>query len=243
MVTDKFNTTPLYDLNSWSDLYYFNDGIYRLFEAEKKLIKNSEKYISKSQINLKEKIAKDPELTYKPKNWEEDSYQSQYYQHYYSNSINVLNQIAQNHRKSSILSIYSLIEGQLKLITKLIQNEFDFNIKLKHIEGRDYLNKYWIYLTKVFGIKVESIQNEYNFIKNQRFIRNKIAHNNSRVTKEDVKRLNQFDDIKVFKIGDEYLFEFENLNFIYKLLDIAKLFFEKLSLHVNSRYKEIKKLE
>lgn len=39
-----FNTTPLYNLNSWSDLYYFNEGIYNIFTAEKQLIENSEKY-------------------------------------------------------------------------------------------------------------------------------------------------------------------------------------------------------
>jgi hypothetical protein len=240
MTTDIFNKTPLYDLNSWSDLYYYNDGIYRLFTAERKLIENSEKYISKSRINLKERIDNDPELTYKPKNWQEDSFQSQYYQHYYSDSQNVLNQIVQNHRKSSVLSIFSLIEGQLKLITKLIQSEFEFDVKIKHLNGRDYLDKYWIYLTKVFGMKTENLSDKFNLIKRQRFIRNKIAHSNSEIIKDDLKHLNQFKDIKVYEIGDEYLFEIENADFIFELLKTSQEFFEKLSLEINSRYKEIK---
>lgn len=236
----------MFDLNSsdfiknWDYLYYYDNDLSTIFSAEKNLIKQSENYIADLRKSFDEKIKNDAELNYKPKNYEEGSLQAQYYQHFYGDSEEILNRIAQSQRKSFVLSIFSIVEGQLKLIANLIENNFDFKIKIKHLTGENYIHRYWLYITKVFEIDYSDAEKEYNLIKQQQYVRNKIAHRNSEIDESKLKFINESRGLISVKFGSDYLLEISDTSYINELIKNSELFFNKLSKAIDKRYGEIK---
>jgi len=236
-----FDFTNLDYIKNWDYLYYYNQDIKMIISAERNLIRNSDEYVNILKSELENDILNDPELKNKPKNEQEESFQAQYFRHYYEDSEIFIDRIRQSQRKASILSIFSLVEGQLKLITKLIENEFDFKMKIKHLNGQDYLQKYWIFLTKVFEIEFENIEPEFNLINQQKYIRNKIAHRNAEVEEVKIEFIKQFPGLEVITTGSEHFLEIDNIDYLYNLLDTIEIFFEKLSLTIDKRYETLKK--
>ena len=229
-----------FKINHWRILFYYDDDLDNLLIAEEKLIANSEKYSRTLIEEFQSKIKNDAELQSKPKNYEEGSMQAQYYGHYYGDTEKINNQILQNYRKASLLSIFSILEGQLKLISKLVEDEFDFSVKIKHITGNDYTHKYWLYLTKVFGLDPTNVEGDYNLIGQHRFIRNKIAHSNSEVDNNKLKFVEETNGLSIRKFGNDNILEISNDKYVTDILNLIKSFFYNLIKEVDRRYGELK---
>lgn len=229
-----------FKINHWGILYYYDDDLDNLLIAERKLIENSEKYSKTLIEEFRAKVENDAELLAKPKNYEEGSRQAQYYGHYYGDTEKINNQILQNYRKASLLSIFSILEGQLKLISKLVEDEFDFSVKTKHITGGDYIHKYWLYLTKVFELNPENVQDEYNLIRQHKYVRNKIAHSNSEIDENKLQFVEQTNGLSIRKFGNDNILEINNDEYVTEILNLIKTFFNKLIKDVDRRYGEIK---
>lgn len=231
-----------FKINHWGILYYYDDDLDNLLIAEKKLIENAEKYSKTLIEEFREKVKNDTELEATPRNYEEGSRQAQYYGHYYGDTEKINNQILQNYRKASLLSIFSILEGQLKLISKLVEDEFDFNLKTKHITGSDYIHKYWIYLTKVFELNPTNVEDEYNLIRQHRYVRNKIAHSNSKIDENKVTFVQKTNGLSIRKFGNDNILEISNDEYVAEIINLIKSFFNKLIKAVDRRYGEIKKV-
>ena len=227
-------------INHWGILYYYDYDLDNLLIAEKKLIANSEKYCKTLIDEFKTKIENDAELQAKPKNHEEGSWQAQYYGHYYGHTEKLNNQILQNLRKASLLSIFSILEGQLKLISKLVEDEFEFSVKIKHITGSDYIHKYWLYLTRVFELNPATVEAEYKLIRQHRIIRNKIAHSNSEIDASKLPFVEQTEGLSIKKFGSDNIVEISNDLYIIEIINLIKSFFNKLVKSVDRRYGEMK---
>lgn len=221
---------------SWENIYHCREDIRLLFSAEKSLIENSENFIQNLELELKEDIKTDEILSRVSKNEYDDYEQGERYFHYYHHREIGIYQLIQNHRNGAILSIFSLIEGQLKNICTQIQKEFEFKIKLNDLNGADYINKYWIFLTKVFCIKTKQIEKFYTPIKQRKYIRNKIAHSNSIIDDNKIEFVQQLKGITV----KNKIIEINDYIFIENLIQISKEFFENLILVINDRYTELK---
>ena len=139
-----------------------------------------------------------------------------------------------------MLSIFSILEGQLKLISKLVEDEFDFRVKTKHITGGDYIHKYWLYLTKVFELNPANVQDEYNLIRQHKYVRNKIAHSNSEIDKNKLQFVEQTNGLSIRKFGNDNILEINNDEYVTEILNLIKTFFNKLIKDVDRRYGEIK---
>lgn len=231
-----------FNINHWNILHYFDDDLYDLLIAEKKIIANSEKYSSTLIDEFRAKVKNDVELQANTTTYEEREIQVQYYGHYYSDTERLNNQISQNYRKASLLSIFSVLEGQLKLISNLIENEFDFSVKIKHITGSDFIHKYWIYLTKVFELNCKEVENEYNLIRQHKYIRNKVAHNNSEIDNDKLKFVNMTKGLSIKKFGTDNIVYIDNENYINEIIDLIQVFFNKLIIVIDTRYGELKKV-
>lgn len=225
---------------AFSDLYYFREDIKMIFNAEKKIIENSENYSKNLIADLKIKVKKDNNLLLSPKSEQDYMDQAQYYDHYYGETETFIEQLFENQRKAAILSTFSLIEGQLKVLCKLIQNEFNFKIKLNDLNGSDYINRYWIYLTKVFEINPSDLEALYAPIKEKKYIRNKIAHSNSMIEAGKVKFINDIPGLKVISYSDDHKVKITSFTFIESLMQNGEDFFNKLIKVVDTRYKAIK---
>lgn len=232
-----------YNINHWGILYYFDDDLYNLLIAEKKIITNSETYSKTLIEEFRDKIKNDAELQTNPTNFEEESIQAQYYGHYYGKTEELINQISQNYRKASLLSIFSVLEGQLKLISNLVENEFDFNIKIKHITGNDYIHKYWLYLTKVFELNPKELEKEYNLIRQHKYIRNKIAHNNSEIDDNKLIFVLETEGLSIKKLGNDKIVEIDSEYYIPQIIELIQSFFNKLIKVIDKRYGELKNVE
>lgn len=231
-----------FKINHWGILNYYDYDLDNLFIAEKKLIENAEKYSKTLIEEFREKVKNDAELQATPRNYEEGSIQAQYYGHLYGHTEKINDQILQNYRKSSLLSIFSILEGQLKLISKLIEDEFDFSVKTKHITGSDYIHKYWIYLTKVFELDPVNVVDEYNLIRQHRYVRNKIAHKNSEIEDNNLTFVKKTNGLSIRKFGNDNILEISNDEYVTEILDLIKSFFNKLVRSVDRRYGEIKNI-
>jgi hypothetical protein len=106
---------------NWENIYHCREDIRLLFSAEKSLIDNSEKFIQELKLELKKDIENDKILNTESKNEYDEHEKAQCYYHYYHHRETGIYQLIQNHRKGAVLSIYSLIEGQLKNICTQIQ--------------------------------------------------------------------------------------------------------------------------
>jgi hypothetical protein len=231
-----------YKPKNWGILYYFENDIDNLIIAENKIIANSETYSKKLIEEFRTKVRNDSELQTKPTNYEEGSYQSQYYQHFYEDSERIIKQILQNHRKASLLSVFSILEGQLKLISNLIEDEFNFDIKLKNLNGSDYIHRYWLFLTKVFKMHSMDIEKDYNSIRQHKYIRNKIAHNNSVIEKRKLQFVKETKGLRIRKFGEDNIVEIKNDKYISDILNSIRMFFNKLTKEIDNRYGEIKNI-
>ena len=132
------------------------------------------------------------------------------------------------------------MEGQLKLISKLIEEEFDFSVKTKHITGSDYIHKYWIYLTKVFELDPTDVENEYNLIRQHKYIRNKIAHSNSEIESNKLTFIEKTKGLSTRKFGTDNIVEIDNDEYVTEIIDLIQLFFNKLIKVVDRRYGVLK---
>ena len=235
----KFDINDI-TINYWPILNYFKDDLENLLITEKKLIENSEKYSQTLIEEFRVKVDNDSELRYQPKTHEEGSFQAQYYQAYYNDTEKINSVILQNYRKASLLSIFSILEGQLKLLSKLVEDEFDFSVKTEHITASDYINKYWLYLTKVFELNPVNVEGYYNQIREHRFVRNKIAHDNSEISNSKVQFVKQTKGLSIRKFGDDNILEIDNHEYLTKILTLIETFFEKLTISVDKRYGIIK---
>ena len=229
-----------FKINHWGILYYYDDDLENLLIAERKLIANAEKYSKTLIAEFRDNVKNDAELQVTPEGYEEGSVQAQYYRHYYGDTEKINNQILQNYRKASLLSIFSILEGQLKLISKLVEDEFDFRVKTKHITGSDYIHKYWLYLTKVFELDPSNVEDEYNLIREHRYVRNKIAHSNSEIDDNKITFVQKTKGLSIRKFGNDNILEISNDKYVTEIIDLIKSFFNKLVKAVDRRYGEIK---
>jgi len=230
-----------YFVRNWKKLYDYDEDLEKIFTVEKSLITNSENYIKQFIEDLDASAKNDDILQKKPENYEEAYSQCEYFEFSYSIDYDFINRFIQSQRKANVLSVFSLIEGQIQLIANLIEYEFNFSIKIKHLSGDGYIDKYWLYITKVFGIDSKNIEKEYNLIKQQKYVRNKIAHNNSVIDEKKMQFINETQGLKIKKFGKESLLEICDSCYVMNLINNSEIFFKKLTREIDIKYAQIKK--
>lgn len=228
----------LLDENSlnWNDLYYYREDIEMIIEAEKKIAKNSEIFTQKLDYELRQKVKQDIQLTGNPSNEEEEQYEHQYYEHYYGRIDRGIKLILQNQRKASVLSIFTIIEGQLKILCDLIKIEF--TLAKPNKRTADYIQHYLTYLEERYELNISSLETTYNEIKNQKIVKNIIAHDNSIVKTSKIEIINSIEGLSVLTHSSEL--NISGDNYVLNLLENVEVFFKELLKLIDNRYKEVK---
>lgn len=225
----------LNDINifKWADLNYFEFENKIAFDALKSLNLNQEKSLSESKVVLDKNIEdfrKGLELL------SEHEQESYIYQKYYLDEV-IINELQIIQRYSSILSIFSFYESRLKMICELIETEFEFKVKIKHLNNYEGdLNKYWNYLSKVFEIKTDSIENLFKPINVHKKIRNAIAHHNGKTNEKIAPQ----EGLTLNKIGDKFQIVIDENIYINNLLQNIEIFIRELLIEIDKRYFELK---
>lgn len=223
-------------LFAWEELYYIDYDIKLIFEAEMQILNHLDNYVNEllNQHRVDEMIANVPPL-FGGNNLFYSSFESlKLYR-----KQQIINTITQSHRKSAILSIYSIVEGQMKLIINLIERVLKFKIRLEDINGRDYLNQAWNYLIKVVEIDHSELDSYFTPLRQHRYIRNKIAHENSKIDNSKIKLINESKGLNAREIDNEHYIYIQNNEFIENLLDASLNFFNKALIAIDNRYAQL----
>lgn len=224
-----------YDLACLNQFEYDFDNT---FEAQLKIIENSENYLNQLNIELRERILNDPYALKRPKNIDEEMDHSQYMQHHFGHDQNFLSGLIQIQRRSAIISLYSLFEGTLQELIKLINDEPDF--KSMDISKKPSIHDYWKHLKEDIAIKKESISPFYIEISKQQCIRHAITHNGSNINATDIGFIKSFTGLELLSYGDTNNIVLANSEYAIHLFTLMSNFFKQLFIELDNRYKEIK---
>ncbi|PJJ07579.1 hypothetical protein CLU83_0761 [Flavobacterium sp. 1] len=229
----KLNLNDVYSFN-WDQLHYFEFDNIVAFDAFKSLNFNQEKSLNKSKADLNQQIQ---DFKKGLESLSESDQESYVYQKYYINEV-IINEIQRIQRYSSVLSIFSFYESRLKSICNLIESEFEFKVKIKHLNNYEGdLNKYWNYLSKVFEIQTEKTESLFKPINEQKKIRNIIAHNDG-ITKE---KIDAVQGLTLHKLGKNFKIEIDEGVYIGNLLQSIEVFISALLIEIDKRYITLKK--
>ncbi len=229
----KLNLNDVYSFN-WGQLHHFEFDNIVAFDALKSLNFNQEKSLNKSKEDLNQKIQDFKKGLESLSEEEQDNY---VFQKDYINEV-IINEIQRIQRYSSILSIFSFYESRLKFICKLVEDEFEFKVKIKHLNNFEGdLNKYWNYLSKVFEIQTEKIEPLFRPINEHKRIRNIIAHNDGLISE----KIEIGQGLTLNKVGRNFQIEIDGEVYINNLLQSIEEFIVALLIEIDKRFIILKK--
>jgi hypothetical protein len=221
----------------WDELYQLKEELDQIIDIEKQIFENAKSFIETLENNLREKANNIDGLDKVPKNEEEED-QAQFYYHLFGMEEDNIHLIFQNQLRSRVLSIFSILEKKLYQLCKLIEKEFNFSVKLKHLKGNDTLNGFWTYLTFVFKFDKNEIEKLYTPIVTKKYLRNKIAHGKN-IDQNNLRNQRSQKGLVIYEHRGEGYFRIEN-SYVYQLIEELDLFFVQLIKSVDRRYIEIK---
>ena len=225
---------------SFTELYYLRDEFALSVSAERKILENSESFNQQLRKGLNEDVDKNSDLKGDTEDYDDFVYHQQLFEHLFGRQIEIIEKVFENQRKSSVLSIYSIVESHLKKLCNSIQKEFNFEKGVENMQAHSDLAKVKTYLNEIYGLKISSASGPYSVFVNQKYIRNRIAHNSSSIES------NYFGLIKS-TIGLDYLNDgtthelviTNNLYHSYLLTEAEKLS-KILICAIDQRYKTLK---
>jgi hypothetical protein len=224
-----------YDLSkyseySWSFLYYFEYENHIGFRALHKLINSPFDLSTHLELILKERLANDD--FYNSLNPQE---QSQYHSQFYEIEEHTIKQVEQWHKYSLCLSSFSFLEAQLRTLCKEIEKLDITKLKLNDLKNDEDLNRFNLFLSKVFEADTSTLETHFTKLKQQKIIRNSIAHHNGYIPNSKSPQLVtglSIDQHSKIELTNEYL-EF--------IISTADKYMEGLIPIIDNRYKEITK--
>ena len=229
----------MFDVNNiiiykWDELYYIELENEIGVDAFKKLITNQEESLLSTQTKFKDLIKSDKELASL-----EDIDKGSYYRASYEREEIAIEELQRQQRYSICLSVFSFYEGRLKSICNQIEKKFNFKIKINDLNSNDDLMKYWNYLEKVFEINTDKISSLFTPIKQQKIVRNIIAHQEGIANEDQLKKINIINGLGIKKFGLDHQIQIVEISYLFFLIEKITLFFKELLLSIDVRHKEI----
>lgn len=172
-----FSSIHLYHLEY---LFHLEFDIEIGIDAIRTILNKQNLIIDESNSKLTSLIEKDEYLKSLNKEERED-----YIRQFYEREKFVINEISTHQMYSLMLLTYSFIEGRLKSICEFLEEKHKHKIKIEDLSTNDDLMKYWNYLTKVYEINPEFIEKHFTPIRQQKIVRNIIAHQDGKLKKNN----------------------------------------------------------
>ena len=222
------NTIRLYE---WGDLFLVKMQTEIGFDGILKIIDNLETSLESSKTELKKEISENLDLKQL-----EGQDREAYHQHLYEMDEITLREIETLQRYSMVLSIFSFLEGILKSLCEGIEEELKFTIRLKDLNNNEDLQWYWNYLTKVLIIDTKKIEPDFTVLKQQKIVRNIIAHQSGYANDSQVNKIQEVSGLKTRynKV------DIHNSDYLIFLVKTMQSLFDNLIIAVDDRFKEIK---
>lgn len=227
------------DMLKSGDLAYIQYDIDFLIDSERKIIENAEKYTKTLVGSFNNELNNDPELQHKPTCYDEGAEQAAYYSHFYEERERFNYLIVQSQRQSSVLLIFSFLEGQLKILFEYICRDLNCSENLENLSTYGYIDNCIHNIISKYGVDYDLIKSKYTPIFEQKFIRNIIAHNNSNITENRISECDKITGIKAVGFTDMKYLHIED-NYTNDLLNQAEEFLKVLIKQIDEKHAELR---
>lgn len=233
-LTFDFSSVPIYE---WGELYYLTYELDINLSSIKESISYNNKLILDKRQELKEAIEKDEYL----KSDEREEYKAQYYHQHFEHAERAIGDLENTLYHSSILTIFSVFEGKMKYLCELIESETQS--KLKHTDLKSNngdFGQFIKYLTSVFGLTQTKSDSYTQTISKFKTVRNKIAHQNNKISSSELKSIGTLKNIKIESYSDSHKILISSSAFQIELIDTIDKYYQELVKEVDERMKQLK---
>ncbi|WP_298238331.1 hypothetical protein [uncultured Algibacter sp.] len=140
-------------------------------------------------------------------------------------------------RDSALISILSLMEGNLNRICSEFEICLESPIKLKDLSGKGSLDNYWNFFVKIIDVDIGDMKDLFRRIKDYYYLRNRIIHEKSIF--KDAKKAKEFElrypELKIYEDIYWHKFYIKDEKFLFNLIEILFDFFAKLYMKLSNR--------
>ncbi|MEV4887667.1 hypothetical protein MRBLMN1_006259 [Chitinophaga ginsengisegetis] len=91
--------------------------------------------------------------------------------------------------KSTISTLYALLESELRFLCNLLKISFSKRLALQNLSDKDYLKSILTYLELVIEVQITSLHSFITKFQQLQFLRNKIMHNGGVIVDEEYEKL------------------------------------------------------
>ena len=226
----NFDKAVVFD---WGELYYIKLENEIGIEAFKLLNSNQENALLSIKDKFRANLKNDEAFSSL-----EESEKGNYYSQMYEIEELAIKELQRQQRYSICLSIFSFFEGRLKAVCNKIERNFNFKIKIEDLNGNDDLLRYWNYLEKVFEMEMDSLMPNFTPIKQNKNIRNIIAHHEGYANVRQKQKMEMSNGLSLKETGDLFRIQIDKSEYINYLLVKMEGFFEKMLSSIDKRYSE-----
>lgn len=218
---------------SWDYLSCIEMTIELEINAIRKIIDSNEKVIDEIDAEFKKKIQEDSDLFgIKDRHYESHVYSQKYMYDEFLNSEIVSQQI-----NSGCFIIYSALENRLNEICGLLKKEFNIKTSPKKKPRENDLEKFFEYLKEKCGIPLSQIEEPFNKLNNQKFVRNKLYHNNGLFRDSDRGRIHPVSGLQIINETNRIIIDIDFLRYLVQNMEIL---FTNLIPKIDERYRFLK---
>ena len=229
----KFSLKNVHEFR-WSELYVTDLEIGLGISALRKLSINQEETLLQTKLKFEKIIRNDKTLQSL-----DPEHRVSYYLQIFQNEEWMIKELQRKQRYAIILIVFSFFEERLNHICNLIEKRIDSMTKLSNLKIKGDINKYWYYLKKVYQVKTKSLDKYFIRIKQQKIVRNIIAHQGGKVHNKQLKTITLVNGLSTKESNRNIQIDLKESYFINYLLDNIELFLTKLLPLIDDRYKEI----
>lgn len=226
----NFSTSHIY-LFQWTELSRIEFESRIGFQALRKLIKNQEESLINTRRGFQESVKYDEELEALPPE-ERGSYYSQIFEI----EERLIDELERQQRYSSCQWIFAFFEGQLESLCNLIEKSFSFKIKLSDLNKHEHLMHYWNFINKVAEFDTQKSEPFFTPIKQHKFIRNGITHQNGFVAEKIKNSIANTTGINFSEFGGKYRINIIDSSYFIHLIEKMEMLLKNLFLLADKKY-------
>ncbi|HEV8511935.1 MAG TPA: hypothetical protein VGQ59_01580 [Cyclobacteriaceae bacterium] len=229
-----FSGVPSYN---WAELYYITYELDISLTSIKEAIVHHNNIIKNKRDALKEAVDKDEYLCSN----ESDDVKSQYYNNYYEHAEAAIDDLERILHNSTTLTIFSVVEGKVKVLCESIEKEIRSSIKIKDLKSNDNFDLYSSYLIKVFGMEQVKSAAFLESLKKYKIVRNSIAHQNSTIRANEVNLVKTLKHVKIETYVDNHIL-ITSQQFLYDLTELVEKYISEVVSEIDQRWTKLKLL-
>jgi hypothetical protein len=127
----------------------------------------------------------------------------------------------------------------MKYLCELIEDETKSKVKHTDLKSNGDFGQFIKYLTSVFGMTPTKSESYTQTISNYKTVRNKIAHQNNKISSSELKRIRTLENIRIESYSDSHKILISSSAFLIQLTETVDKYYQELVKEVDERMKEL----